>query len=243
MKRTEKKANQYVLVVDDDPVIRQAFLRILQQGGYQVNTASDGESGLASAFDSQPDIIFLDLMLPGIDGFQVLSQLRDSPTTKHIPVIIVTAKANVSTLIRAIDLGADDFIAKPFMNSDVLRKLKFAQMPGKEKEKVIHDTLSQSTASAEESSYVRMREYFILNFESIYLYMLKLAFYHNDEELKEIISRFLDLIRYFGFKNMKENVLQMLGAISAHNWDKAIEILETIYHTFQDLRKTIPNAS
>jgi DNA-binding response OmpR family regulator len=107
---------QSILVIDDDNNILRLIRRLLEKCGYRVLLSADGISGLAILKDQQPDLVLLDIMMPGPDGFAVLESIRK---ISNIPVIIVSAKPERSFIGAAADLCADDYIEKPF-HSDVL---------------------------------------------------------------------------------------------------------------------------
>ena len=103
-----------VLVVDDDPVI----LRLLQVNfdleGIDVVIAIDGEEGLKLAQSDPPDLVISDIMMPRVNGLELLAALRSSPDTASMPVILLSAKAQVADVQRGLELGADDYVTKPF---------------------------------------------------------------------------------------------------------------------------------
>ncbi len=103
-----------VLIVEDDPDIVELLQYNLEREGYRVLTAPDGEAGLREARTRQPDAIFLDLMLPGVDGLQVCRALEEPAVTRAIPVIMITAKGEEGDIVLGLELGADDYIPKPF---------------------------------------------------------------------------------------------------------------------------------
>ena len=105
-----------VLVIDDDADVRRLLQTALEKQGFEVETAGDGESGLALAGEHSPGLILLDLTMPGMDGFAVLQALKESPATAEIPVIAMTGSPGLKTTARArvLSLGASDFVAKPF---------------------------------------------------------------------------------------------------------------------------------
>ena len=102
-----------VLVVDDEPDTCAAVALALDPG-YHVLTASDGQAALAAARTSRPDLILLDLMMPRLDGFQVLEQLRADPATREIPVLVVSARRDDADKVHGLTLGAVDYLEKPF---------------------------------------------------------------------------------------------------------------------------------
>ncbi len=103
-----------ILVVDDEEDILELIAYNLKKEGYQVITVLTGELALKETRNRLPDLILLDLMLPGLDGLEVCRQLKNSQTTRTIPIIMVTAKGEESDVVTGLELGADDYIAKPF---------------------------------------------------------------------------------------------------------------------------------
>jgi two-component system KDP operon response regulator KdpE len=105
-----------ILVIDDEPEIIRLVRAVLQAEGYAVITGATGEEALAQLEDTQPDLDLLDLMMPGMDGFETLRPIR---ATSNVPVIMLTARAGDADKVRGLQSGADDYLTKPF-NPDVL---------------------------------------------------------------------------------------------------------------------------
>jgi DNA-binding response OmpR family regulator len=103
-----------VLVIDDEAPIRLLCRVNLEAEGMQVSEAGDGQSGLAKARDEQPDVILLDVMMPEMDGWQVAEELLSDRRTDSIPIIFLTARAEVRDRARGLDLGGVDYVTKPF---------------------------------------------------------------------------------------------------------------------------------
>ena len=103
-----------VLLVEDEEQLRRVMKDLLEREGYQIVEAADGVSALEQVDRHAPDLILLDLNLPGLDGYEVLSQLRSRPITAEVPVIVLTAKGDEDNEVRVLKLGADDFLTKPF---------------------------------------------------------------------------------------------------------------------------------
>ena len=119
-----------ILAVDDDPEILDLLSRGLQFEGYEVETALNGEEALISFRQSAPDLVLLDLMMPGIDGLEVCREMRKLRDT---PVLILTAKDAVSDKIAGLDSGADDYVVKPFVFDELLARIRAhlrRKMPG-----------------------------------------------------------------------------------------------------------------
>lgn len=108
-----------ILVVDDEAVNRELLLTILTQAGYEVEEAEGGAAALARAGEAPPDLILLDLMMPGMNGLEVCQRLKQDPRTAHVSVIVVTALGEVSAKEAAVSSGADDFVTKPVRAEDL----------------------------------------------------------------------------------------------------------------------------
>ena len=111
-----------VLVVDDDPKILSLLRRGLSFDGYAVDTAVDGEAALAAARDRPPDVIVLDVMLPGVDGLEVCRRLRVGDAS--LPILMLTAKDRIPDRVAGLDAGADDYLVKPFDFDELLARLR-----------------------------------------------------------------------------------------------------------------------
>jgi two-component system alkaline phosphatase synthesis response regulator PhoP len=107
-------AKEKLLVVDDEEDILELIKFNLEREGYQVSCAATGEAALDLAKSEIPDLIVLDLMLPGIDGLEVARQLKKEPETREIPIVMLTAKGEEADIVTGLELGADDYITKPF---------------------------------------------------------------------------------------------------------------------------------
>lgn len=114
--------NEHILLVDDENAITNALRRTLSYEGYAVLTASDGERALALAHTKVPDLIILDLMLPGIDGLEVCRRLR--ATHNEVPILMLTARDRVVDRVVGLETGADDYLVKPFALEELLARIK-----------------------------------------------------------------------------------------------------------------------
>jgi two-component system phosphate regulon response regulator PhoB len=112
------------MVIEDEPDILEVMQYNLSREGFAVSTARDGESALRLVRDAAPDIVLLDLMLPGLDGLEVCRQMRGDPLTRGIPLIMVSAKGEESDVVLGLGLGADDYIVKPFSPKELIARVK-----------------------------------------------------------------------------------------------------------------------
>jgi len=113
-----------ILVVDDDPDILQFVRMNLELEGFDADTAENGRLALEEAKARPPDLVLLDVMMPEMDGLTVLRRMRNSPATANVPVIILTAKALAEDRVRGLDLGADDYITKPFDLEELIARVR-----------------------------------------------------------------------------------------------------------------------
>ena len=116
-----------ILIIEDNVNLRDLIEhQIARIDGHDVTWAADGESGLETARIHNPDLILLDWMLPGIDGLQVLIELKRSPATQHIPVYMLTTKGKMANVEKALAEGAEDYLTKPIDLAELSRKVKIA---------------------------------------------------------------------------------------------------------------------
>src|SRR5262245_19862387 len=113
-----------ILVIEDDPVIRSNILELLDAEGFEGIGASGGESGIRAGLENPPELVICDIMMPDADGYAVLSALRADPRTAAVPFIFLTAKADRADVRAGMNLGADDYVTKPFTRSEILESIR-----------------------------------------------------------------------------------------------------------------------
>jgi len=115
--------NKRILVIEDDPASLRLVGYSLQHEGYQVLTAPNGLEGLRKARNEEPDLIVLDVMLPGIDGFEICHRLRTDPKTAQLPILMLSAKGREIDKATGLKVGADDYMSKPWPRSELISKI------------------------------------------------------------------------------------------------------------------------
>ena len=113
-----------VLLAEDEPNIVESLTFLLDRAGYEVSVETDGRQALNAALKNTPDVLILDVMLPELDGYEILRQLRSDGRAKDLPIIMLTAKGQREDRETALDCGADMFITKPFANSEIVAAVK-----------------------------------------------------------------------------------------------------------------------
>ena len=122
--RRNARIGTRILVIDDSPTIVALLKRMLQQNQYEVLEAFDAEAGIEIARREVPELIFLDIVLPGMDGFNALRTLRRDPVTKDVPIIMISGNAQATEQFYVQRIGADDFMKKPFSRAEVFSRIE-----------------------------------------------------------------------------------------------------------------------
>jgi DNA-binding response OmpR family regulator len=117
-------SDKKILLVDDEPDIVETVKLMLELRNYEVNVAYDGVKGIEQATKEKPNLILLDIMMPQMDGYSVCHMLKTNKKTKDIPIIMLTAKGESDAVTKSYNVGADDYIVKPFNPSTLLEKVR-----------------------------------------------------------------------------------------------------------------------
>jgi PleD family two-component response regulator len=117
-------ARQTILIADDDAAISKVLWLLLTSVGYQVELVQDGLALIDRAKATMPDVLLIDVMMPDMDGYEALRQLRNDTRTAHIPAILITARAETADLVSGFDSGADDYVTKPFHTNELLARVR-----------------------------------------------------------------------------------------------------------------------
>lgn len=134
-----------ILVIDDEPDIVELVSYNLKKEGFQVDTCLDGESAMVKIRDSRYDLIILDLMLPGMQGLDICRIIRKEPSTTDIPVIMLTAKSEEVDKVLGLEMGADDYITKPFSPRELVARAKAVLRRAETKKTTTSEAISQGT--------------------------------------------------------------------------------------------------
>ena len=115
---------QKILVVDDEESLAEFVCRALRQQGYKTVCAFDGDSAPSLIYEELPDLVILDLMLPLMDGWEICRRVKSDTETKHIPILMLTARSSAEDVVQGLDLGADDYMRKPFPLDELLARVR-----------------------------------------------------------------------------------------------------------------------
>jgi DNA-binding NtrC family response regulator len=122
--RFQNSGKQHILIIDDEPINLKILSRKLETEGYEVIVASSPVTGLHLVNESQPDLILLDIMMPEMDGYEVCRSLKESPQTCEIPIIFLTSKTDTEDVIKGFEMGAVDYVGKPFKHLELMARVK-----------------------------------------------------------------------------------------------------------------------
>jgi two-component system OmpR family response regulator len=199
-----------LLVIEDEPDLLAVLVRTLRKQGYSVDTAGDGEEGLYKARHTAYDVIVLDVMLPKLDGWQVLAQLRESKAT---PVLMLTARDRSADRVRGLDTGADDYLVKPFDLPELLARIRALIRRGNRQAKsvitigdVAVDTAARTVTRAGVVVPLTGREYVLLEYFALHrgqtvtrTELYEHLFDENDDTLSNLIDvHIFNLRKHFG---------------------------------------------
>jgi len=135
----EKKTKQKVLLVDDNSANVDLLEAYLEPAGYEILKAYDGQEGLDLAYEKNPDLILLDVMMPGLDGYEVCKRLKEDEKTRFMPIVMITALSDLDDKIKGLDVGADDFLSKPIVRPELMARVRSLL-----RIKTLHDDLDSS---------------------------------------------------------------------------------------------------
>ncbi|WP_258547323.1 response regulator transcription factor [Thalassospira xiamenensis] len=113
-----------VLIAEDEETIVESLSFLMEKEGYDVSIATDGQMAIAMIVRDLPDMVLLDVMMPGCDGFDVVRAVRENPQTRPVPIMMLTAKTREVDRRKGLELGVDDFVTKPFSTRDVVSRVK-----------------------------------------------------------------------------------------------------------------------
>ena len=123
-----------ILVVEDEEEILELVTYNISREGYEVDRVTSGEDALVHVKGSTPDLVLLDLMLPGVDGLEVCKSIKSDPATSHIAIIMLTARSEEADIVTGLELGADDYVTKPFSRRVLLARVKAVMRRGRDRE-------------------------------------------------------------------------------------------------------------
>ena len=229
-----------VLLIEDDTVVRENTAELLEMANYTVITAQNGNIGVVQAKKQLPDVIICDIMMPELDGYEVLKILSKELTTKHIPFIFLSAKIEHKDVRKGMNLGADDYITKPFDENELISAIesRLAKMEilKEEDKKTKHADIPTEIIESEIKTIDHLKNYFIDNAEE-YSFKFGETIYHEgdnsnfvyliykgvvktfqlDEQGKELITALNKEDDFFGFTSFHHNMAYQESAAAIEN--------------------------
>lgn len=227
-----------ILSVDDERIIQKMMQKILGKQGLNVISATNGKEALEILQSQKIDLILLDVMMPVMDGFETLKRIKSDEKLKNIPVIILTASANVRTFSRMIKMGADDFIVKPFEQNNLRRKIDFHLQDAARRDEEINKVLNTNKpiTSAPVQELKLSQKSFIQGFEYLYPKMLHFATTQNWQDLSTMLMGFQKKCAVLGLEQAASISRKIIEQLEGKcDWDEVTTNLEAINNSFQKM--------
>lgn len=216
-----------VLLIEDDPVVRENTAELLGLSNYEVATAPHGKTGVAMAKNMLPDIIICDIMMPELNGYEVLEELSQDPLTQRIPFVFLSAKSEHKDVRKGMDMGADDYLTKPFEENELISAIesRLAKMSIQKERKnqfenniqSLHDLKNYFDDNGIEMNFSKGEEIFSENNHSTFVYLLSkgtVKCYKNDSSGKELTTSIYKEDDLFGYISVLQNTQRQLYAIA-----------------------------
>ncbi|WP_341215617.1 response regulator [uncultured Wocania sp.] len=216
-----------VLLIEDDTVLRENTSELLELSGYKVLKASNGKVGVALAKKQHPDIVICDIMMPELDGYSVLERLSKSKLTKYIPFIFLSAKTERDDVRKGMNLGADDYITKPFTEDDLISAIEsrlakvsilqelnslqdsYTKHPGENEIKTLNDLKNFFDDYGEEFAFKNEEIIYREGDHSNYIYLISkgaVKCHRIDDQGKELVTTLFKEDDLFGYTSFTQNI-------------------------------------
>lgn len=224
-----------VLLIEDDIAVRENTAELIELSGYEVITAPNGKIGVLTANNTLPDIIICDIMMPELDGYGVIKELSKDPSTKHIPFVFLSAKTEHKDIRKGMDLGADDYLTKPFEENDLMsaiesRLAKAAILKEEREQKAmnedastlrsLHDLKNYVDDNGKELSFKKGDSIFNQGNHSNYIYLINKGIvkcHKIDESGKELTTALYKEDDLFGYASLLQNIPYQESATAMEN--------------------------
>lgn len=226
--------NKLILVVEDEAAIREMIRFALTRADFRVAEAGDAQAARLRIADERPDLILMDWMMPGTSGVELTRELKAQPTSKDIPVIMVTARAEEEDKVRGLNIGADDYVSKPFSFPELIARIQAVlrrAMPGGEEEKLAVNGLEVDAASQRVSAQgkpVRLgpTEYKLLHF-----------FVSHPERVytrEQVLDRVWGQNVYVEERTVDVHIRRLRKALEPHGYDHMIQTVRGTGYRFSE---------
>ncbi|MDT0497376.1 phosphate regulon transcriptional regulator PhoB [Algiphilus sp. W345] len=226
--------NKQVLAVEDESSIREMVRFALERADFSVAEAADVAQARVRIADARPDLILLDWMMPGVSGVEFARELKSSPTTRDIPIIMVTARAEEEDRVRGLNLGCDDYVCKPFSFPELIARIQAVMrrsMPGGEEEKLRIsglevDAASQRVTASGEPVRLGPTEYRLLHF-----------FVSHPERVytrEQVLDRVWGQNVYVEERTVDVHIRRLRKALAPHGYDAMIQTVRGTGYRFSE---------
>ena len=224
-----------VLLIEDDIAVRENTAELIELAGYEVITAPNGKIGVTTAINTLPDIIICDIMMPELDGYGVISELSKEDSTKFIPFIFLTAKTEHKDIRKGMDLGADDYLTKPFEEHDlfsalesrlakavILKEVREQKSSDENTSNLrsLHDLKNYIDDNGTEQTFKKGESIFVQGNHSNFIYLINRGIvkcHRIDESGKELTTALFKEDDLFGYASLLQNIPHQESATAMEN--------------------------
>jgi len=203
--------NKKILLIEDDTVVRENTAELLELANYNVITASNGKIGVAEAKKHKPNIIICDIMMPELDGYGVLQVLSKEKTTKHIPFIFLSAKTEHKDIRKGMDMGADDYLTKPFEETDLISAIesRLAKVAIIEENLNLKKNIIKHEAKDQLKTLEHLKNYFIDKGEK-YSYNIGETIYHEGDNSNHVFLIYKGVVKTYKIEEQGKELITAL---------------------------------
>lgn len=238
-----------ILLIEDDRVLRENTEELLGLAGYQINTAPNGRLGIEAAKNSIPDLIICDIMMPEVDGYGVLKELSSDDSTKHIPFIFLSAITEPKAIRKGMDLGADDYLSKPYEEEDLINAIESRLAKAKLLQEITNRNNEVYVNPDEIGNLNQLKNYFddhgeLVKVEKdhaiyregdrstcVYLILKGIVKCHTmDQDGKELITSLYHADDFLGFTSLMNNATYQESATALETTELAAVGKEQLHH-------------
>ncbi|MBN2040178.1 MAG: response regulator [Spirochaetes bacterium] len=192
---TSHRNGKYILVVDDEPVIQNVLKNILTLNGYRVDTAGDGNAAMEKLETGElPDLVILDIMLPGISGFDICRKIRENHPLYDLPILMCTAKTEITDMVTGMESGANDYLAKPFDKRELIARVSTLIL--------LKDTIDEYKVTRLSNLQKRLSPHFLFNA----IHAIHSLIHTNPEKADAGILRLAEIYRYLVDRSLEQTV-------------------------------------
>ncbi len=226
--------DKHVLIVEDEAPIRDMLRMALERAEFRVSEAANVQEARLQIADERPDLLLLDWMLPGVSGIELARELRGDPLTRELPIIMVTARVEEDDRVRGLNLGADDYVTKPFSSSELVARVRAVlrrSLPGGEEEVLQFEALRIDAASQRVSANDREIRLGPTEYRLLYFFMSHPERVYTREQ---VLDRVWGQGVYVEERTVDVHIRRLRKALAPYGYDRFVQTVRGTGYRFSD---------